>query len=348
MLMSEFFVRDLDPEMGTAVANRTYLRREESWGDLAKRVALGNSLLDPSGENDRLDLEKAICNASFLTAGRHLQHGDADQPNRNIEVFTNCSTACTSFMEFLLLLNGSGVGRNYSDEFMVTDWRNMPHLYCVLSADHPDFERQYFKDYTPKVSVTALEDTGAYPQNPDLFYEVEDSREGWAKALEVLEVAAFEKHPHDHYVFDFSKIRKYGSPIKGMQNRPASGPLPLIYAFKQVAKVKYEQGMMPWMQAIIIDHEASAAVANGGARRSARIAVKYWKDKEIMKFIHLKRDRPELWSSNNSVGVENSFWKEAKILGSVANNLYLEITKSVFQDLTGEPGLIALDQLTIK
>jgi ribonucleotide reductase alpha subunit len=92
----------------------------------------------------------------------------------------------------------------------------------------------------------------------------------------------------------------------------------------------------------------SAAVANGGARRSARIAVKYWKDKEIMKFVHLKRDRPELWSSNNSVGITQSFWDEAKIPGSDGNKLYLEITKSVFQDLTGEPGLIALDKLTIK
>jgi len=345
--MSEFFVRDLDPEMGTAVANRTYLRRGENWGDLAKRVALGNSLLDPSGENDRLDLEKAICNASFLTAGRHLQHGDADQPNRNIEVFTNCSTACTSFMEFLLLLNGSGVGRNYSDEFMVTDWRNMPHLYCVLSADHPDFERQYFKDYTPKVSVTALEDTGAYPQNPDLFYEVEDSREGWAKALEVLEVAAFEKHPHDHYVFDFSKIRKYGSPIKGMQNRPASGPLPLIYAFKEIAKIKY-QHLTNWKQAMMIDHLCAESVANGGARRSARIAVKYWKDIDIMEFVHIKRDNPWMWSSDNSVSVNFKYWEQCKIIGTLANKLHLEITKSVFQDLTGEPGLINVDKLTVK
>ena len=345
--MSDFFVRELDPEMGTAVANRTYLRKTENWGDLAKRVALGNSLLHSTGEQDRLLLEKAICNASFLTAGRHLQHGDADQPNRNIEVFTNCSTACTSFMEFLLLLNGSGVGRNYSDEFMVTDWRNMPHLYCVLSADHPDFERQYFKDYSPKVNVTALEDINAYPQNPDLFHQVEDSREGWAKTLEILEVAAFEKHPHDHYVFDFSNIRKYGSPIKGMQNRPASGPLPLVYAFKQLAKIKYEN-YKKWKQAMTIDHFCSEAVANGGARRSARIAVKYWKDPDILEFIHIKRDNPWMWSSNNSVGIDQQFWNEAKITGTVANKLYLEITKSVFQDLTGEPGLINLSRLTVK
>ena len=346
--MSEFFVRELDPDMGTAVANRTYLRRYERWGELAHRVALGNSLLHPSGEADRLLLEEAISNASFLTAGRHLQHGDKNQPNKNIEIHTNCSTACTSFLKFLLLLNGSGVGRNYSDEFMVTDWRNMPYLYCVLSSDHEDYQKQFNPEYTPKMKVTSKEDYASYPTNPDLYHLIEDSREGWAKALEILEVAAFEKKGHDHYVFDFSAIRKYGSPIKGMQNRPASGPLPLIYAFQQAARVKYDETMMPWMQTMTIDHYMAECVVNGGARRSARIAVKYWKDKEISKFVTIKRDNPWLWSSNNSIGVDQEFWSQVDQPGTLGDNLFNEITKSSFQDMTGEPGLINLDKLTIK
>jgi hypothetical protein len=346
--VSEFFVRELDPDMGTAVANRTYLRKYEKWPDLAKRVALGNSLLHSSGKEDREALEEYICNASFLTAGRHLQHGDENQPNKNIEIHTNCSTACTSFLEFLLLLNGSGVGRNYSDEFMTVDWQNMPHLYCVLSSEHDDYQKQFHPEYTPKLKVTSREDYASYPGNPDLYHVVEDSREGWAKALEILEVAAFEKKRYDHYVFDFSLIRKYGTPIKGMQNRPASGPLPLIYAFQQAAKVKYIEGMMPWMQTMIIDHFMAECVVNGGARRSARIAVKYWKDKEISKFVTIKRDNPGLWSSNNSVGVDAEFWEQVDIEGSLAESLFNEITKSSFQDMTGEPGLINLDKLTIK
>lgn len=346
--MSEFFVRDLDPDMGTAVANRTYLRKHEKWGDLAKRVSLGNTLLHESGKEDLSFLQQAISNASFLTAGRHLQHGDENQPTKNIEIHTNCSTACTSFLKFLLLLNGSGVGRNYSDEFMTVDWHNMPHVYTVLSNQHADYEMQFRADYSPKVRVIAKEDFNAYPTNPDLYHVVEDSREGWAKALEILEVAAFEGKAHDHYVFDFSAIRKYGTPIKGMQNRPASGPLPLIYAIQKAAEVKYEKEMMPWMQTMIVDHYMSECVANGGARRSARIAVKYWKDTEIFKFVTIKRDNPWMWSSNNSVGVDEEFWNQIEIEGSQAQLLFQEITKSSFQDMTGEPGIINLDKLTVK
>lgn len=344
--MSKFFVRDLDPNMGIAVANRTYLRRKnnETWDQLASRVSLGNCSLHETGMNDVDKLEEAICKASFLTAGRHLQHGDETQKNRNIEVFTNCSTACTSFLKFLLLLNGSGVGRNYSDELMIVDWRDMPNLHCVLSLKHEDYTRQFYIDYEPKVRVSAREDLNF---TPDLYHVIEDSREGWAKALEILEVAAFEGKSQDNYVFDFSQIRKLGTPIKGMQNRPASGPLPLIYAFKQVAELK-NSNYPVWKQTMIVDHYMSECVANGGARRSARIAVKYWKDEDIIEFIEIKKNNTWMWSSNNSVGADLEFWENAMTPGTKANDVFLAITQSSFGDKTGEPGIINLDKLTIK
>ena len=157
--MSQFFVRELDPEMGLAVAKRTYFREHENWGDLAVRVALGNTLLHESGEQDRLDLQAAIGKATFLTAGRHLQHGDITQPGRNLEIFSNCSTACTSFLKFLLLLNGSGVGRNYSNDVMVLDWQKMPNIYCILSKQHPDYAPEYITETGDSVKIIAKEDT---------------------------------------------------------------------------------------------------------------------------------------------------------------------------------------------
>jgi hypothetical protein len=99
---------------------------------------------------------------------------------------------------------------------------------------------------------------------------------------------------------------------------------------------------------MIVDHFIAEVVVNGGARRSARIAVKHWKDAEISKFITIKRDNPWMWSSNNSVGVDQEFWDEASIVGTKAFYLFMEITKSSFEDMTGEPGLINLDKLTIK
>ncbi|MFQ3623799.1 MAG: ribonucleoside-diphosphate reductase, partial [Acetobacteraceae bacterium] len=102
----------------------------EQWADVAERVALGNALLEPRPEwreAEREALRHHLRQASLLLSGRHLQHGDATQPQRNMEVFTNCSTAATSFLCYLLLLNGSGVGRAYDDGMMAVDWaRDMP------------------------------------------------------------------------------------------------------------------------------------------------------------------------------------------------------------------------------
>ena len=67
---------------------------------------------------EQASLRNAIATGALLASGRHLQHGDTDQPGRNMEVFTNCATAAASFAKFYLLLNGSGVGRSYDDALM--------------------------------------------------------------------------------------------------------------------------------------------------------------------------------------------------------------------------------------
>lgn len=117
--------RTLDPGMGLAVARRTVFRPGdgEDFGRVAEQARLRN----------------AIATGALITSGRHLQHGDAAQPGRNMEVFTNCATAITSFALFYLLLNGSGVGRAYDDELVAVDWGQAPRLLLHLSPDHPDF-----------------------------------------------------------------------------------------------------------------------------------------------------------------------------------------------------------------
>ncbi len=350
---SDYYVRQLDRGMGQAVASRTYLRKDEDWGQLANRVALGNTMLHNTGERDFISIRNAIASGELLTAGRHLQHGDIDQPTRNLEVFSNCSTSCSSFLKFYLLMNGSGVGRNYSDEFMIVDWRNMPHVYCVLSESHPDYNPGVL---SREASVDLIDNA--------TYFKVEDSREGWSKIIEIIETAAFEMKLHDIYVFDFSDVRKNGAPIKGMQNRPASGPIPLIEAINKVAALKYNEicwfdyetksynkktlgDIDPWMQTMFVDHYTSECVANGGARRSARIAVKYWKDKAILDYVGIKKNNPWMWSSNNSVGVDKEFWDNARTPGTKAYEVFNSICEHSYKDGTGEPGLINLDKLTV-
>lgn len=107
--------RTLDPGMGLAVARRVVFRPEdaEDFG----RVAAGNMALlgKRAGATEQARLRNAIATGALITPGRHVQHGDAAQAGRNMEVFTNCATAITSFALFYLLLNGSGVGRAYDD-----------------------------------------------------------------------------------------------------------------------------------------------------------------------------------------------------------------------------------------
>ena len=326
-----FRTKSLTTGLGQAVAKRTILRGDEVWGDVAERVARGNSMLLPDTmaehrQEEYEKLKKHIGAATMLMSGRHLQHGDETQPLRNMEVFTNCSTTSSSFILFYLLLNGSGVGRAYDDDMSVVNWDNMPIVRCVLDTSHGDF----VWGETESVAEAKHKYAKAY------WYEVPDSREGWAQAVEKLEVMAYEKkYKDDILVLDFSKVRAKGSPIGGMQDRPASGPMPLMKAIEKLTTIK-NAGMEPWKQAMYIDHYLAECVLVGGARRAARIATKTWTDPDIYDFIDIKRGG-FLWSANNSIAVDEKFWKQKtkhsqKVLDAVLHASY--------HHDTGEPGFI--------
>lgn len=367
--------RSFHPGMGQAVAERTILRKTngkwETWKDVANRVAKGNALLCETTEEQEKEftiLNKHIASGVVLMSGRHLQHGDETQPDRTKEVFTNCSTAHNSFMMFYLLMSGSGVGRCYDDDMMLVNWDNAPTLRCVLDESHPDY------DYSAHESVRDAKHK--YGSGKDvLWFVVEDTREGWAKALEVWENAAFEKiHKDKLLILDFSKVRCKNSPIKGMQNRPASGPVPLMNAFNKAATLK-GAGLARWMQAIYIDHYFAECVLVGGARRAARMSVKSWRDMTVLDFITIKRPieytgkkideiinlrktlkvNSFLWSSNNSILVDTEFWRLLGLskkdeeykssLAEHARNVFRLATSAAYGDGTGEPGFINQDKI---
>lgn len=283
----------------------------------------------------------------------------------------NCSTAPASFLMFYLLLNGSGVGRTYDDDMILVDWDNAPNIRVVIDDNHPDY------DNSAHESVRDARHKYGNDSKKVMWYQVQDSREGWAKALEMWELAAFEKvHRDKMLILDFSQVRPSGSPIGGMQNRPASGPVPLMNAFLKAASLK-NAGLEPWRQAIYIDHYFAECVLVGGARRSARMSTKFWKDQSIIDFIEIKRPieysgmSPEnvteyrdsvefppssfLWSSNNSVTVDQEFWDLLDIkrgtdeyntdLAKHARRVWKRVVECSYGDGTGEPGIINVDKL---
>ncbi|MFT8540863.1 recombinase [Acetobacter sp.] len=371
--------RALDRGMGEAVGRRTVFRPSdhESFGTVASRVAAGNTgLLASVDERETRQLRNAIATGALLTSGRHLQHGDKDQPGRNMEVFTNCATAISSFAKFYLLLNGSGVGRAYDDELCIVDWAQAPDLYFVLGNDHPDYphdragllhfglEMQILPwgtlldafDADMEAQVSSFLNQFVHtsmPEQPDaLVHVIEDSREGWAKAVEMIEAMAFQGAQGRPLVLDFSRIRRAGSPIAGMQGRPASGPISLLRGLLNVRVHVIEparsNGMPKWEQALRVDHYLSVEVQVGGARRAARMATKSWRDTEVLRFIRAKEEGG-LWTANHSVMVDQEFWQcvndpaQVGPLAEHARAVFAEATRCAW--INGEPGFINGDKL---
>jgi adenosylcobalamin-dependent ribonucleoside-triphosphate reductase len=351
--------------MGKAVADRTINRPGEKWANVADRVAKGNASLTDG--RDYKSLKHHLSQASLLMSGRHLQHGDASQKTKPMEVMTNCSTAMLRSLTFKLLLAGSGVGSCYDDDLMIVDWSQMPIVVPVIDATHPDVIAGHIQGYS-----TLRDAEHMYGDHQIIVYKVEDTREGWAKAIEKMEAMAFHKWFDIVLILDFSDVREKGQPIKGMQNRPASGPGPLMAAIGQVAALR-GTNMPPWRQAMYADHFLAACVLVGGARRSARIAVKHWTDQSIFDFIQVKRpieyldrdmdsvidyrkkNKPTsfLWSANNSVAVDSEFWtcvelyKNGEASGSLRAKQAFDVWEMVmacqYGDGTGEPGFLNVD-----
>ena len=370
--------RALEPGMGAAVARRTIFRTEdaECFGRVADRVAAGNiALLGPdrggAAALEQARLRNAIATGALLTSGRHLQHGDADQPGRNMEVFTNCATAIASFAKFYLLLNGSGVGRAYDDDLIAVDWAEAPDVLCFLAPEHPDFPadaaaRRRFAATLDQADPTAAEallaerlltDLDAAPRDA-VWHRIADSREGWAKAVEVLEAMTFRRERRRTLLLDFTAIRAAGQPIRGMQGRPASGPLSLLRAFLNIqrhvidpARARDPDGeaMQPWEQALLADHYLSMEVQVGGARRAARMATKSWRDPGVLRFIRAKAEGG-MWTANHSVMVDRAFWDlldddaaRPTSLARHARAVFAEATRCAY--INGEPGFINGDRL---
>lgn len=348
------------------------VERLELWSDVADRVSAGNTALHDSGADDLEGFRNHLRSATILMSGRHLQHGDEKQPQRNLEVFSNCSTSASSFLLFYLLLNGSGVGRSYDDDMMVVNWDDAPNVRCVLDETHGDYQFG--------IDESVNDAKHKYGNGEKVhWFKVPDSREGWAMAIEKMETMTFQKAYRDHLlVLDFSDVRKKNSPIVGMQGRPSSGPRPMMEALHKIASLK-GAGMPMWRQAMYVDHYLAEPVLVGGARRAARMAVKYWKDKSVLDFIQVKRPLelvglsldeiierkkqgglpyPFLWSSNNSIGVDQEFWDLLALkpddkrynspLARHAREVDRLASECAYADGTGEPGYLNLDQLTQK
>lgn len=326
---------------GKLVYDRTYSRvkpdgERETWPETVDRVVNGNlSLVDSRFEapGERDDLAAMMRDFKIIPAGRHLWASGV----KGRQYLFNCHVAgwgedVTEHFSFtfLRLMEGGGVGANYSN-WHLTKYPEvsglMHDVHIVCDPEHPDYEKlkPYLSDEYDHEWAGAL--------------EVEDSREGWADALTDLIGTYFRDAEHVERVFDVSRVRGEGARLKTFGGR-ASGPLPLARMLGEVADILNNRvgDFLDGISAMEIDHSIATCVVSGGNRRSARMAMMHWADPQVMEFLHCKSDSGKHWTTNISVEVDEQFWVSAgKMSGHLARNVLDEIADGMRHN--GEPGI---------
>ena len=226
-------------------------KRRETWDEAVNRLESMHlkkfSWLKPEEKKEIKEAFNFVRERKAVPSMRSLQFGGRAIEAKEERIY-NCSVkhidSLRSFSEiFFMLLCGNGVGIGVSKKFL----KRLPDL------------------------VGAENKTGIV-----LAYTVEDTIEGWADSVEALLGCYFRNTPYTgrKIVFDYSKIRKKGAPLK-----TGGGKAPGYKGLKNAhTKIKdlldniIEEGKQDRLRSInaydIVMHCADA-VLSGGVRRSA-------------------------------------------------------------------------------
>lgn len=349
--------------MGPDVLSRTYLRensegKRETWDELISRVVNGNLnfitpkqplLVQPTLEEERTDITQRMRDMRIIPAGRHLWATGIDTDSQFIDNcfmvdYYNPDNLADHFcFTFMRLMEGGGVGTNYSDSFV----RKLPKLTTsyplVLICDpaHPDWTRDFGGESLQNICDTDYEKWYHYPTK----YHVEDSREGWSKALEVM-MNRFTGSDSEPLVINLTSIRPYGTKIRGFGGS-ASGPFFLAKMLKNIFNIlisstvsSRSQGLSSF-EANLIDHEIAKAVVSGNVRRSARLGCKIWNDVHINEFIRCKEGNTAIWTANISVDLASGGRDQFRKDWEAKTGMLWDVSARAHKN--GEPGIINLD-----
>lgn len=184
------------------------------------------------------------------------------------------------------------------------------------------------------------------PEYPSKTFIIEDTRESWAESIEALfnsfvppDKTSFTTHMQA-IIFDYSRIRPAGLPIKGFGG-VSSGPEPLIQLHEAVRNilenVSKDTGRLTSRAIVDIANLIGRCVIAGNVRRSAEIALGNPFDSD---FVELKNpevfpERNNLdngwgWASNNTV-----------LITDEDSPNYVELAKRTWEN--GEPGYLWID-----
>lgn len=360
--------------IGNDVYLRSYSRtkqngEKEDWYETCQRVVNGNANLVDSvfiEKDEPKKLFDMMLKMEILPAGRHIFSSGIGK-----DYLFNCfqSDFTPDFVEhfyftFMRLMEGGGVGANYSDLFVNSREKDKTwsikakiNLHIVCQPDHSDYNTSVDTEHAEKsvygdaptlkdflsLKYSANWDPGISNGDTPEYIRVEDSREGWANALVRLLALSVNSDKERDYVVDISNIRPRGAILKGFGGK-ASGPDALVLLLDRTnrrfnSKIGKPLESLDYMA---IDHYIAMAVVSGGVRRSSRMAMKYWKDPDIFDFITCKQAKPgEVplhWTTNISVVVDNKFFRALKKNDEHAKKVYDTVVTNILNN--GEPGFI--------
>lgn len=340
--------------------------RYETWVETVKRVVEGNINLDPRLKHnpsqkvlneDMREAEKLfemIYGLSAVPSGRNLWISGTKYQKRTGDALNNCwfvdikpqkygkshivpfyASANTKLvsMPFIFafdeLMKGGGVGFSSRRENLIKipTVKRPVNLTIIISEQSKSFDASHELGAISKEIWLKNNE----PNVDNGYYELPDTREGWALAAAYLIDSHFMRNANDNLVLNMSNIRPYGAKIHGFGGT-AAGPMPLISMLFSINKVlnRKEKQHLNAVDTTDIMNLIGKAVVAGNVRRSAEMALGSNDDQD---FIKMKQDQKQLmdhrWASNNSIAIDSKF------------DNYKPVAEGILKN--GEPGIFNLE-----
>lgn len=348
---------DIKPNFGPSgqiVFERSYSRTKpdgskENWFETTDRVIKGNLGLvygtpdkwDSSVKKEYSELKEMMDDFRIIPAGRHLwASGVAGRQflfNCHVSHWNEEITDHFDFT-FMRLMEGGGVGTNYSSKYINrygTPKREL-RVHVVCDPSHPDYDKMLNAGVLSK--DFSHEWAGAF--------QIGDSREGWSEAMcDLINTYYIDDVKHYDRVYNVTGVREEGRPLVSFGGT-ASGPLPLAIMLHEISEIVNKRSALGQklnpIDMMEIDHSLAMCVVSGGNRRSARMAMVAWDDPFIMEFINCKADSGKHWTTNISVAIDDKFIELLDDEGKydakshLAQDVYEAAIKGMITN--GEPG----------
>lgn len=305
--------------LSEAVYYRTYSRtldgRQESWADTVCRVVEGvmsirqdwmRNVIGKRWNRARADeiaaeLARAIFEMRLLPPGRGLWVMGTDYVyERGSHALNNCGAV------------------DVTDSLAVSARWLMDSLMCGVGVG--------FTTQNARIRQR-------HPRGAELSYTVPDTKEGWAESVKRL-LQAYERGGRP-LVFDYSEVRRAGTPIRGFGGTSAgSKPLRELHGRLREFMGAWADGKTSQTRMITdVMNAIGTCVVAGNVRRSAELAVGSPHDEEFLnlKNYELYPERTEIgWMSNNSVALQKP--EDFEMLDTLAERVADN----------GEPGILNL------